>query len=98
MDSSAAIHTPTIEDFVEVVELSLYLGNRWRCGSTSIQENYWVNNGDSTCIIVKNGIITYCNKLYALVGPRYHIINMELFRYDNRKDRLKIFKNKFKLK
>lgn len=56
--NNIVIHTPTIGDYIGVVEYILECGYRW-CGMhrASVNESLWYEYEEDTCIEVKNDTI-----------------------------------------
>jgi hypothetical protein len=94
------ISTPTVKDYIEVVEWALYYKDvKWQCGSRDINEKYWDRYIHDTCIMVKNNIITYCNKSFIFDHyKQVDIISILQFYKDNKESRVKMFGNRFGLK
>jgi len=84
------IHTPTIEDYITVINWCLDQKITWATGNTDINEDYWDSHREKTCIVISD-VVTYCSKGYVINNyNKDNIINMAQF-YEHTK-------NKFGLK
>jgi hypothetical protein len=59
------IRTPTVNEYIKVVEFFLNRGYIWRSTSIDIQEKWWYKYKSETCIIIANDIIAYCRRTYS---------------------------------
>jgi len=91
------VHTPTLEDYIEVVQWFLDQGMTWRSASTDINKNYWYKYRHRTCIFVDN-TIAYDDKIGLMQKYGSKIINMEQFRKTSRIRVLLINKAKYDLR
>jgi len=83
------INTPTLEDYKEVVEWAIDQNMRWNSGSRFINEDFWESS--KTCIVIREGTLTYCDREYIIDNYDNDIFSMERFRENIRKS----FRNKF---
>jgi len=83
------IHTPTLEDYIEVIEWSLDKNFEWINGSRSINESQWETYRSKTCVVIdEDGLISYNNVVYIddtyrikymLDMYKFHRLNKEYF-------------------
>ena len=103
--STTIIETPTLEDFISVVQLSLDQNIPWATGDRNIKEYYWKSNGKNTCIIISSKAsssfgslycMTYCSRGYVNI----HIETNEIFTAQRfcRTFYRKLFKEKYGLR
>lgn len=93
------IHTPTIEDYIEVLEWALDQNMLWNSGNDSIHEDYWYVNESETYVIIKNEILSYSRGSYILGNfKETDIVNMTEFRKNNREFLTRMFGKKFDLR
>lgn len=59
-DKRIVIHTPTKEDFVDVVSYALELGYKWPL-AYEIQAFLWNNYKEETCVKIYKHRIAYCD-------------------------------------
>lgn len=72
------IHTPTIEDYITVINWYLAQKITWATGNTNINEDYWNNHKENTCITVSD-VVTFCSVGYVIVTYNRSPINMTQF-------------------
>ena len=72
------IHTPTIEDYVEVVECAISEGAHWENESTDIEKYVWKRYKERTCVHIENSMIYYDVYSYY-IGENFHILTMKEF-------------------
>lgn len=57
--NNIAVHTPTVEDFIEVVEYFLDCGLEWRSTGRRLNDHHWNNYKQNTCVTIELNKITY---------------------------------------
>lgn len=78
MDQIYDINTPTLKDYIEVVQYFLNLDMTWLRGETCIFPEYWW--GNRCCVqIYTNNKITCWSKLFALSLHDRNIITIDEF-------------------
>ena len=74
------IHTPTQEEYNQVVQRCFDLGDKWSNGSVYENEMYWENYESQTCIFKSNTSISYTPKKYIEKEcPQIPIITTQQF-------------------
>ena len=69
------IHTPTLEEYKQVVQRCLDLGGMW--GGGSLNEEYWRVFQDQTCIFFEDKRLSYGSKDYAylpIITPQQFLL------------------------
>jgi hypothetical protein len=85
------IHTPTIDDFIEIVDWAFDQGIMWCSGSDSISESFWYKHNINTCVIIDKQL-SYCRRAYAIVSyNKENILSMAEFHLKNKISYMKKF-------
>ena len=69
------IHTPTLEDYEDVVKYALSIGVKWANGSTSIYTEQWHTYKKVTCVHIFNTILLFSSYSY-FVDESYQILDI----------------------
>lgn len=48
------VNTKTLDDYVEVINLAIYLGMGWSSGDKSIKTHPWEYYKTETCIVIRD--------------------------------------------
>lgn len=94
------INTPTLENYIEVLEWALedmvWGGDK----SKLIHKDYWETYRSETCVSIINEEITYCSKEFVTTRLRedIHVLDMTQFYKFARVDSINKFKKKFDLR
>jgi len=91
------VHTPSIEDFVEVVSIAIKHGITWCDGDTNIGKSNWRFNRTKSCILIEEDVgLWHCNMEWATIKyPNIKISNKKEFLKYITRDK---FKNKYDLR
>jgi len=73
------ISTPTIKDYINVVEQLISQGMRWCTNKSSVNSRFWETYGPNTHVIVRCGkILSYCGITYV---NDYHLEVTEAYKF-----------------
>lgn len=78
-DPKMIIHTPVIEDFINVVKWALDDGKCWYNNDDTINERFWKTHKANTCIIIRNSRISFCRLFTASHFYHSSIIDVHTF-------------------
>lgn len=92
------IPTPTLEDYLFVIEWAFYQGMRWSSGSKYFHEDYWDIHKQKTHIIIKEGYLMYCSTDFAIRNYNEHICNANHLHSVTLRYHIDKFRKKFNLK
>lgn len=92
------IHTPTLKDYIKVIEWAFDQDMEWHDGGRSICEFYWEEYGSELCIIIRNGVLTFCRREYVISNYETDILSMKQFHKKTRVDSINKFGKKYGLR
>jgi hypothetical protein len=75
------IHTPTIEDYIEVVSWAFEKDMDWCAGPRNTNTSYWNSYKSETCIMIRgNKEISFCDRENVYIKIKHHnILSMHQF-------------------
>lgn len=73
-----AIHTPTLDGYIKIVNHIIHSGYRWGSGRVTIREYFWDKYGNNTCITVEDMVLYFCSCSYCFRN-RVEIISIREF-------------------
>lgn len=73
------VHTPTLEDYIKVVEWAIDQGIIWASRSRHVHKDFWEVYRSKICIIIEDGKLLFCEKKHALNTYKTEILNIEQF-------------------
>ena len=78
MTKTIFVHTPTIENYIEVIEYALSVGMRWRVTGKIINTQYWHYWKHDTCVAIDYEIhVSSISFVFGRLGK--NVINMDNF-------------------
>lgn len=90
------VHTPKLEDYIEVVKWAIGEDKEWNGGGKGIWERLWNNYRHETCVLIKDRIM-YCSMDWATNNYK-NILDMKQFREKIGVNRVERFGKKYNLK
>lgn len=89
------IHTPTLEDYIEVIKYAIDGGILWNDRrDKTIHEEYWSHHGSETCVNIDMHIRYASRRFYT--GNHDHIITIVEFLKEAEKDNIEQLLKDFK--
>jgi len=93
------IHTPTVEDYIEVVRWAVDQRMHWMSGSGYVHTDYWQHYFSDTCIMIEDNILSYCSRVFINDSfKNVGILDMLQFQKYSRRYIIKQFGKKFDLR
>ena len=77
------VHTPTLENYIEVVTGCLRSGCKWKCGDKYIHEEYWSWTEEDICLHINDSILTFST---CVLAPHYIGVSEFRSKYGSLKD------------
>lgn len=81
------VHTPTVNDYIKVVEYAIYCDVRWNSGHDKIFDDYWYKYKSNTCVNINTAGMNYNNFTYYFYMGEV-ILSIEKFHYETRYKKL----------
>lgn len=91
------VNTPTLEDYLIVIEWALSQGMSWRSGDCSAHRYYWSSYFSKTYIVLSDNNIAFCSLEHAESRYKEYMIDVDKFYSTNNIHSFNTFGMKYNL-